>query len=142
MDVAGMAWHRLHDEPDLVAALDQRLYRHRLPVVIEGTALAAAVLSPAQGWAPPNRHNTAEFPRLRIEIYQDSSSADVRDAEDRAHDLWETFNKLLHVPRGMAEMWGPVRVIGAHRVSEPELFPVTDQESVALLTCDYGITLG
>ena len=141
MDITLAAWHRLSTEPGIVAALDGRLYRHRLPVVIEGTGMAAAVLSTAQGWATPNRHNTAEFPKLRLELYQDSSP-NSRDAEDRAHDLWQVFDRILHVPTGIAELWGDVRVIGSVRLTQPELFPVTDAESVALLVSDYAVTLG
>ena len=141
MDITGAVWHRLVTEPDIVAALDTRLYRHRLPVVIEGTGMAAAVLSAAQGWTTANRHNTAEFPKLRLEIYQDSSPNN-RDAEDRAHDLWKLFDRILHVPTGFAAHWGDVRVIGSHRLTQPECFPVTDAESVALLVADYAITLG
>jgi len=52
------------------------------------------------------------------------------------------FDRILHVPTGLAEQWGDARVIGSVRLTQPELFPVTDAESVALLVADYAVTLG
>lgn len=140
MDAPGAAFFRLHREQAILDVVDTRLYRHRLPVVIEHTGMAAAVLSQAGGWRTSSLHNTAQFPKLRLEIYQDSS-ADAQNAESRAHETWEPFDRILHQPRGIAELWGEVRVIGSVRQSEPDIFPVTDAESSALLVCDYALTI-
>jgi hypothetical protein len=141
MDAPGAAFHRLHREPSVLAVVDTRLYRHRLPVVIEHTGMAAAVLSQAGAWTSANRHNSARFPKLRLEIYQDSSE-NAHNAESRAHDTWLPFDRILHIPRGIDEMWGEVRVIACNRVGDAEIFPVNDAETSALLVCDYQLTLG
>lgn len=140
MDAPAAAYYRLVDEPSIIAAIDGRLYRHRLPIVIERTGLAAAVLSQAGGWTNANRHNTARFPKLRLEVYQDSSE-NAMNPESRAHETWEPFDKILHQPRGISEMWGEVRVISSTRIGDPEIFPISDSESSALLVCDYALTL-
>lgn len=140
MDVTGAAFYRLCREPTILSAVDTWLYRHKLPVIIEGSGRAAAVLSQAGGWRQASLHNTARFPKLRVEIFQDSSPNKL-NAESRAYDTWVPFDRILHQPRGLAEIWGDVRVIGSVRQSEPDIFPVTDGESAALLVADYALTI-
>lgn len=129
------------------------LFVRELQVVVEGTGKAAAVLREAGGWARPNLHNTARFPRLSLEIYADSSrdaagAVARRDAESRARAAWESFQSVLHRVDAFAEVWGKatgdsgMRVWGSQLMSLPDVYPVDDWDGGVRLQCHYGLNTG
>ena len=141
VDVPKAALARLSTDESVMTAVSA-LYVHKLPdVAVEGTGRSVAVLIQAGGWSVANRHNTARFPKLRLEIHSDSTPG-AYDAESRAHDAWEPFDKILHNPAGIDERWGELRVINCVRLTDPELYPVTGKFRLALLVCDYAVTIG
>lgn len=133
------------------------LFTRDLGVVVEGTGLAAAVLSVQSGWARPNAHNTASFPRLVVQIYADSqrglNSAVVRqDAPARAWWAHAAFRKVLHRTDAFSEVWGAdplaspsdpgMRVWGCQELAEPDLEPLQDWPGGVLLRAEYGLSVG
>jgi hypothetical protein len=128
------------------------MYVRSLSVVVEGSSRAAVVLSVAGGWARPNLMNTAQFPRLMLEIFADASrEAGVitrRDAEARAWAAWEPFNDELHRTAAFAEMWGAsgsdlgLRVWGSSLLSHPDTFGLPDWDGGIRLLAYYGLCVG
>lgn len=128
-----------------------------LATIVEGTGLAAVVLSAAGGWARPNSHNSAQFPRLVVEVYADSSrEANLEvtrpDAESRARYVWAVLERELHRTYAFVEVWGAVpdasppdpglRVWGSQALHVPEVFSVSEWASGARLYATYGLSTG
>lgn len=128
------------------------LFTNELGVVVEGSGRVAAVVSVAGAWARPNNHNTAKFPRLRLELIADSSRSNGivvrRDAESRLWAAWEPFNFDLHRPIGFESLWGQtdsdpgLRVWGLQLLSHPDIYDIPDFDSGKKLTCHYGLSVG
>ncbi len=133
------------------------LFVRSLGVLVEGSGLAAAVLSAEGGWTRPNRHNTASFPRLVVAIYADptrgSNGEIVRyDAEVRARRAWLAFDAVLHRPTGFSEVWGAepdadppdpgLRVWGSQALLYPEPVPVEQWQGGVLFRAEYGLNVG
>jgi hypothetical protein len=128
------------------------LFHDEFGVVVEGSSSTAAVVSVAGAWARPNSHNTARFPRLRLELIADASrDAGLivrRDAESRLWAAWEPFDTELHRPMGFDETWGRVdtdrglRVWGSQLLSHPDVLDVADFDGGKKLICHYGLSVG
>jgi hypothetical protein len=128
------------------------LFTRTLSVVVEGSSRAAAVLSVAGGWARPNEHNTAQFPRLQLEIFADASRTSgtitCRDAEARAWAAWHPFNEELHRLKAFSEIWGAkdsdpgLRVWGCQLTSHPDTFDLPDWDGGKRLLAHYGLCTG
>lgn len=128
------------------------LFLRELAAVIEGSGQAGALVATDGPWSRPNQHNTARFPRVRLEIHADPTRENgvitQRDAESRAFHVWEPFDDELHRVTGFSELWGVqegdpgLRVWGAQRLSYPEVFSVQDWEGGARLVCYYGLNVG
>ena len=138
MDVVGAAYFYLSRQPAVTVAVNQRIYRHRLPVVIDANSPNAIVLKHRKGYQPSNRHNTMRHSKLQVEVYHDAT-AHTYDAESRADEVWRHVDYVLHRPRPFDEMWGDLRVFGAHRLEEYEVFSADNRETTALLVCEYGL---
>lgn len=165
-DLALAARRRLAAEPSLRGVLGPSppgtvsttwLFPRELSVVVEGTGLAAAVLSIQSGWARPNAHNTAQFPRLIVEIYADSQRGQgtevVRwDAPARAWWARRAFRAVLHRPYGFVEVWGAdagaappdpgQRVWGSQELVEPDMESLPDWPGGVVLRLEYGLNVG
>lgn len=128
------------------------LFVRSLGVVVETTGRAAAVLSLEGGWTRPNTHNTARFPRLKLEIFADCTRSGVtiarRDAEARAWAAWESFDRVLHRTDAFAEVWGAqsgdpgCRVWGSQLMSHPDVFDIQDWDGGKRLLVHYGLSVG
>lgn len=128
------------------------LFVRELSLVVEGTSRAAAVLSLDGGWSRPNTHNTARFPRLKLEIYADASrsgtSISRRDAESRAWAAWEPFDRILHRTDAFVEVWGSgsgdpgCRVWGSQLMTHPDVYDIADWDGGKRLLCHYGLCVG
>lgn len=128
------------------------LFPRDLSVVVEGSAQVAATVSVAGSWARPNPHNTAQFPRLRLDLYADSSRTlgkiARRDSEARAWFAWAPFNRELHRSDGFAEIWGALgldpglRVWGSSLLSHPDTFDTPDWDGGTHLVSYYGLCVG
>jgi len=133
------------------------LFVRELGVVVEGSGLAAVVLSVAGGWARPNAHNTAHFPRLLVDVYADpsrsSGSGIARpDAVARAWSVRAVLDRELHRPYAFSQVWGALpdmnppdpglRVWGSQSLVVPDVFPVPDWVGGARLRAEYGLSTG
>lgn len=124
------------------------LFQQKLHAVVEGSQSAAAVLSSFHGgWAAPNLHNTAEFPRLLLDLWVDP----VRDLEHDYIELAETFRRARqvyavlnrHLHRSTAEVvwWGTVRILGSTRLGEPVAAEVPDGDGMIRLQVYYAVMM-
>lgn len=129
------------------------LFTSELACVVEGTSSVAAVVSVAGSWARPNAHNTAQFPRVKLELFADATRDGSglvvrRDAEARAWAAWEPFNRDLHRPIGFEDFWGRtdtdsgLRVHGSLLLSHPDVYDVPDWDGGKRLVCHYGLSVG
>lgn len=161
-DVAVAAHRRLSTVPGVIGVLGSFtapspagvwLFVRKLQTVVEGSGRAAAVLREEGSWTRPNSHNTAQFPRLSLEIFADSTrdatGAVLRDdAESRARAVWERFQLVLHRVDGFTEVWGAtvtdpgLRVWGSQLMSRPDVYPVSDWDGGVRLQCHYGLNTG
>lgn len=125
---------------------DTWIFRWRPYVTLKASGSAAIVLSERGGWATPNRHNTARFPRLQVEVYVDvpreEGSPVSRIAEERALEICRAVDEVLHVPDGAAMDWADLRVIGSTRQSEPQVDLVPDADGLVRALAYYEICLG
>lgn len=163
MDLIRAARRKIVANPDVVALLgsdatwaDGWVWQWKTYREIEGTQAASIVVSERSGWAAPNRHNTARFPRLQVEIYVDP----IRDpnqfpngntpptAHERAKAIWDQVDRIFHVPASQDMWWGAdppdpgVRVVASIRASEPEIVDVPDGDGAVRLTALYEVSLG
>lgn len=153
-DITVAARRFLVEQPDVTSLLGSSatykhwLFRLRPFVQIEGTGKCAMVLSRRAGWAPPNRHNTAQFPRLQVEILADDDrelgtpNPANRAAHDKAIEVFEAVDLHLHRPHGGATFFNDVRVLGSTRLGEPDVTPVPGGDGVMRLLVEYGLMLG
>ena len=139
--------------PDVTAVLGQSpsgrpyLFQDTLYVVMEGTQSTAAVIYRAGGWAGPNAHNTARFPRIGLEVYVDpirdggGNVTSPGEAERRIDAAYKAIDRHLHrQPQNETQMWGTVRTIGCTRLVEPTVTPVPNGDGLIRLDTFYGVT--
>jgi hypothetical protein len=124
------------------------LFQQLLHTVVEGSQSAAVVFSANQGgWTAPNDHNTAEFPRLLLDLWVDP----VRDPQHdyielaetyrRARQVYAVLNTHLHRPTSDVIFWGSVRTLGCIRLGEPVAAPVPDGDGMIRLQVYYAVTM-
>ncbi len=94
---------------------------------------AAVVVRQHGGWTTPNVHNSAQFPRLHVELY----ALDKMDC----HGTWTFVDHFLHRPEGDDQMWSSLRTIGCARLMEPQVERVRDSQ-LWRLWCQYGVVIG
>lgn len=130
---------------------DTWIWRWRPYVSIEGTGECGVVLSVRGGWASPNRHNTAQFPRLQVEVYADvdrntALNPSTRTAQEKAQEVCEAIDKVFHIPQGGEVKWGngtdDLRIVGSLRLNEPDIVDVPDGDGMVRATVNYGVNLG
>jgi len=134
------------------AEWDTWIWRWRPYVSIEGTGSAGIVLSIRGGWTSPNQHNTAQFPRLQVEVYADvdrdpSLNPLSRTAEEKALAICQVVDAVFHIPQGGVLMWGngdanDLRIVGSLRLTEPDVVEVPEGDGMVRATVSYGVNLG
>lgn len=127
------------------------IFRWRLYVDVEGTSQCAIVLREDGGWASPNNHNTARFPRLTVEVYADPPRTPrlnpaMATAPDRAKAVFDVLDRVFHIPQGGQISWGDnqerLRIVSSLRLTEPQISTVSDGDGLARLSTAYAVTLG
>jgi hypothetical protein len=126
---------------------DTWIFQDRLYAAIERSGAVAVVLEARGAWTSPNMHNTMRFPRLWVGYYADPSrdaagNVTEYDAADKIEAVHALVDRHLHRPQGGEVMWGALRVIDAHRMGEPDYFPVKDGDGMTRAEVTYGVTLG
>jgi len=116
--------------------------------IIEGSQQAALVVYKSGGWAAPNLHNSANFPRMVTDIWVDplrDGSQNIvsgSEARRRANTIHRTLDKYLHLPYGFDMMWGDIRVISSVRLNEFDTVRVSDGDGIVVGSAWYGISVG
>lgn len=160
-DVSLAVWRHLASLPACRAVLGPTgvdsadtvwMFRNELAAVVEGTSRVAAVVHVDGGWARPNSHNTAQFPRISLELLgdplRDAGRIVRRDAVDRVWTAWSVFNAEMHRTAGFSEVWGAtdsddgLRVWGSQLMSHPDVYEVPDWDGGARLLVRYGLNVG
>lgn len=126
------------------------IFRWRPYVSIEGTGEASIVVSSRAGWSTANRHNTAKFPRLQIEIYADlARNNDLnpagRTAEDLARQVFEAVDKVLHRVDSNNIQWGntdgKLRIHSSVRSQEPTVEDVPNGDGLVRSLVFYDVAI-
>lgn len=96
---------------DVKGQVQDKVFKNRLEVGIEGTGGAAIVVSEQPWWATPDPVQTHEWPVVWVDCYADAtrdSSGMVRkyDSLDKAKALARVVDKHMHGVRGV--VWGEV----------------------------------
>jgi hypothetical protein len=115
--------------------------------IVEGSGLVALTLRQPGGWTVPNRHNTARFPLLETIVYADRSRDSEgrptkEDAQERALQVTDAVDAVLHVPQGGDISWDGVRVLSSVRQSEPDIVTVPDGDGLCRASVRYAVVLG
>ena len=83
----------------------------------EGSGACVIVLAEHSGWSGPNPHNTAEFPKLQMLVYADSTrnedgSPAIRDAVQKCKHVFKMLHPCFHLPSNQEEdhLWSGMRV--------------------------------
>lgn len=157
MELLIAARRELARHPEITSLLgsDDRfatwIFRWRLYVDVEGSGQIAVLLREDGGWASPNNHNTARFPRMTVEIHADVPrtarlNPAMATAQDRAKAAYYALDRVLHVPQGGEIRWGDgteqLRIVSSLRLTEPQVSQVSDGDGVARLVTAYAVTLG
>lgn len=114
---------------------------------VEGSQKSAIVISERGGWAAPNRHNTARFPRLQFEVFADPTrtaggNPSTTEAGAKAKEIFYLLDRMFHLPQGGEVAWQGTRVVGSSRLEEPDVVPVPDGDGLVRLLVSYGVVLG
>lgn len=127
---------------------DTWIFREDKYVSLEGTGEALIVLSQNGGWAAPNAHNTAKFPRLQVEIFVDPArDSDLQPVlttpHERARELVTLVDAVFHIPEGGEIEWdNELRVLGSKKQSEEEITFVPDGDKMVRALVYYEVSLG
>jgi hypothetical protein len=127
------------------ALWDTWLFQMKLQATLEGSESVACVLSPGGNWTTPNEHNTARFPRLRVEFFADPTRDAARNVVTastwaKLSAAYDAIDPYLHWMGG-EQMWGDVRVIGSKRLGELDYSPVQDGDGGGYAVVYYGLVL-
>lgn len=114
---------------------------------VEDSGKAGIILSTRSPWAIPNLHNTARFPRLRVDIIADVTRDSHKriiseDAEDRCEYVFSVVDKILHNPGNNDHAW-PLNlyVQSCLRSQELEIFSYEENDHAVIGTAFYNIEL-
>jgi hypothetical protein len=124
-----------------------RLTQDFLLEPIESSESSAIVVSKRGGWTSPNEHNTANFPRMAVDIYVDpmrgtnNESIGPTEARLRANYIHKVVDKHLHIPRGFDMMWGDVRVNSSVRANEFDILTLPQGDGALIGTCMYNLSV-
>jgi hypothetical protein len=123
------------------------LYNGNIYHRMAGTQSCAIVVSSGSGWAAPNTSNTAEFPRIQIDVWSDPPRDDQgqvtqpTEARTRAFAVYQQLNAHLHVPFSKLINFGGITAFGSIRLGEPGWLQNYDSDQVGKLTVFYGISM-
>jgi len=152
----GEGWGTWIFQDEVQATLENSSLR-RVPNSMEYIPGTAVVISHAGAWASSNRHNSAEFPRLRIEIWADpdrlpDGSVDIQNAQDKIIEVFKKVDYLLHLTGRRvvkdvignvtydSHRWGNMDIISCERLDGSlEFSRVTDGNGLRSATVHYGV---
>ena len=129
-------------------------------IKVEGTSRCLIVVNEEGTWTSPNEHNTMRFPRLQVDIWADPTrnedkSVRFHDAKTKIMAIQEVVDSYFHMvdpsgPEGLPRFWGTldeilshtgVMVVGSHRLTGPEFFPIRDGDGGFMGRSTYGLNV-
>lgn len=126
------------------------IFRHKPYVSLEGTGSAMVVLVQRPNGAP-NRHNTARFVTLQVEVYADvprdaSGHPSGRTAEEVAEDVFLAIDAVCHVAAQRPITWGDgngrLRVVSSTRAGDLDVVDVPGGDGLVRGIVSYDVVLG
>lgn len=123
------------------------LYNGGIYHTMTGTQSVAVVVKDGGGWAAPNTSNTAEFPRIQIEIWADPPRDEEgqvtmpTEARTRAYAVYQHVNAHMHIPYSKVINFGDVLAFGSIRLGEPAWLQRNEDDHLGKLTVFYGISM-
>ena len=123
------------------------LYNGKIYHTMAGTQSCAVVIANGGGWAGSNTSNTAEFPRVQIQIWSDPPRDDdgqvtlPEEARTRAFAVYQQINGLLHIPFSKVINFGNVLAFGSLRAGEPAWDQRNENDHLGILTVFYNISM-
>lgn len=112
-----------------------------------GTQSCAVVIKSGTGWGAPNSNNTAEFPRVQIEVWSDpprdgdDQVTEPTEARTRALAVYHRVNGRLHIPYSKIINFGDVLAFGSVRLGEPAWEQLPANDHLGKLTVFYGVSM-
>jgi hypothetical protein len=115
--------------------VQDRVFKFRLELKIDGSGRSALVVNRSNAWTAPDPVKWMEFPVLRVHAYADprrdtDGQIAELDAEDRAFALYRVLDRMLHARRdytmGAQGSQAGLKVVSSARWAEP--FMVTDKD--------------
>jgi hypothetical protein len=121
------------------------IFRWDQHVDVTGSGKAILTVSINGTWATPNRHNTASFPRLQVEVMADASRNSTKlpnnwTPEELAIGVLDAADKLLHRPAGEIT-WGQFEIVASYRDGETAPAKVPGKDGLVYATNFYGVTV-
>lgn len=123
------------------------LYNGGIYHTMAGTQSVAVVVKDGTSWASPNTSNTAEFPRIQIEVWADpprdeeGQVTQPTEARTRAYAVYEQINGRLHLPFSRIINFGSVIAFGSIRLGQPSWIQSPENDHVGKLTVFYGVSM-
>lgn len=149
MNLITAARRELASTTDIVSLLGSSptyqtwLFQWRLYEQVEGSGLAAVVLS-QHPWEAPGYYHTRKHSRLQAEIYVDPTRAadnnpTAQNAHDRIFEIANALSSILHRPDGGSIYFDSLRIHGTERLGEPSIsdIPLMDYTIRGLLS--FGV---
>lgn len=118
------------------------------PVLVEGSGKAGILISARSPWTTPNRHNTARFPRLQVEIFADCSrnamgQVTVKDAVRRCEYIFNMIDPVFHDPGNTSHIWPlDFYVVSCIRGQDLSIMNIPDADYAVVGTAYYNVELG
>lgn len=135
MEVDTAARRMLLTVPTVIGYVGSKVFKNVLSEHVNGTGGRAVVLRRGNGWAPPSRVQTSEYPSLVVECWADADRlgdmVTTDNAVDKAFALQRVVSRVMHRQRDV--WWGAggtnrgVRIITSMQNSEPSVETEKDQ---------------
>lgn len=151
-DISQGCYKFLLSKADVVASVGSEdsvpfIFNGNLYTTIQGkNAVTAIVITSAGGWGGPNTGNTAEFPRIGIEVWSDpprdalGNVTQPIEARTQAFATYHILDRYMHRPYGSAVYFGTVLTFSCVRLGEPLWVQNNTDDKVGKLTVYYGVS--
>lgn len=126
---------------------DTWIFQEKLYATVEGSQSVAVVLSTSTQWATNNSYNTADFPKLAVDVYADperdpNNNVAFDDTKDKLLAVHDKIKKYLHMVDPGYKWWGSTRIVSSTLLSLPILEPVADGGGMRSAIAYYALVVG
>jgi len=149
-DIVQGCYKYLLTKADIVASVGSQdsipfIFNEHLATTIAGKSTTAIVVSGANGWAGPISGSSAEFPRLRIDVYSDPPRDGLGnvtlpvEARTQAYATYQVLNRYMHRLDSKPVYFGTILTFRCSRLGEPAWIQNPKEDKVGKLTAYYGV---